>query len=328
VAAAGAGLAARHLIARHHQLAVQYRLPSGPLPPPPQNPLLTGLGVLFGAWVQPSDYNFTDASQESAISSLEQSIGRKLAIDNLYVPWGAAMPVALARWDMRGGRVPMVSWSAVSSRAVLAGTYDAAIKKAARQLKSLHGPVLLRYYAEMDNGFAGNTVGSPQLYIQAWRHTYQLFQSVGATNVQWVWCPTSVGFVTGKAERFYPGESYVNWIGADGYNWAPTRPGDRWRSFSEIFSGFYQWAAHQDKPLLVAEFGTDEGGPGAKASWFRQAGQQLQQDFPRIKAVVYFNSQHKNFGLMFDWKIDSSPSSLAAFRALVNEPYFSARPST
>jgi hypothetical protein len=322
----GVALAARYVASsRSANHAAAYVEPVGPLPAAPADPLSRGTGVLFGAWVQPSG-SLSGADQESSITSFERLIERKLAIDNLYVGWREPMPVSLARWDLRGGRVPMISWAAVSSKAVVDGTYEGTIRAAAAELRSLHGPILLRYFAEMNNGYA--SAGSPATYIAAWRHVHQLFQAAGATNVQWVWCPTSQGFLTGTTQQFYPGDSYVDWIGADGYNWAPKLPHSSWRSLATIFSPFYQWAAHQSRPLLIGEFGSGEGSPGAKASWFRQAAQQLRAEFPRIRAVVYFNSRHENFGFQFDWRVNTSKSALIAFRTFVNETYFKAHPST
>ncbi len=48
--------------------------------------------------------------------------------------------------------------------------------------------------------------------------------------------------------------------------------------------------------MLVGEFGTVEGAPGAKAAWFAQAGLTIRTLFPAIRAVVYFNSDHPDFG--------------------------------
>jgi hypothetical protein len=321
---AGAVLA-RHA-ADHRADRTAFAIPRGPLPPPARNALLPVTGALVGASVQPTEGS-SDASAEAAITAFERMIGRTLAVDSHYISWQEPMPVALARWDLRGGRIPMISWGHVSSAQIVAGTYDRQIRAQARRLKSVRGPVLLRYFPEMNNSFFAKAAGSPSTYIAAWRHVYGIFRSVGATNVQWVWCPTAIGFTTGVAERFYPGEAYVNWIGADGYNWAPGLPGAAWRSFSAIFSGFYDWADRQRRPLLIGEFGSTEGSPGAKAAWFRQVGRQLRTQFPRIRAVVYFNSIHDNFGHEFNWTVNSSPSSLAAFRAVVNDPYFSARPT-
>ena len=300
--------------------------PTGRLPPVVSDSLVPAQGVLFGSWVQPDA--FTDSGQESAIASFERTIGRKLAVDQLYTDWSTPMPVALARWDLRNGTIPMISWGGASSAQILAGSFDAQLRSQALQLKSLHGPVMLRYFAEMNNGFDAKATGSPAEFIAAWRHIHDIFTSVGAINVHWVWNPTSSGFATGIAQRFYPGNAYVNWVGADGYNWAPLRPQSTWRSFSDIFSAFYQWAVYTGKPLLGGEFGVIEGTPGAKAAWYRQADQQLRTEFPRIRAIVYFNSDHKVFGLWFNCKVTTSHSALAAFRRFARDPYFSAQPST
>jgi Glycosyl hydrolase family 26 len=316
------------VLARHaqHPRSAGYQPPSGPLPPVAPDSLTPARGALFGAWVKPTA-GFSDSDQESGIVAFEHAIGRKLAIDSLYVAWRDPMPVALARWDLRSGRIPMISWAGASSARLLTGTYDPQIRAQALRLKSLPGPVMLRYFPEMNNPAVAEITGSPAEFIAAWQHLYDVFASVGATNVHWVWNPSGSGFSTGSAQRFYPGAAYVNWIGADGYNWAPKLQGSAWRSFSDIFSAFYQWAEHEGKPLLVGEFGVTERAPGEKAAWFRQAGRQLPAKFPRIRAIVYFNSVHTNFGVQFDWKVTSSPAALTAFRTFANDPYLSAQPS-
>ena len=43
--------------------------------------------------------------------------------------------------------------------------------------------------------------------------------------------------------------------------------------------------------------------------------------FSTIAAVVWFDARKGPF----DWRIDSSPAALAAFRALATDPYFAAR---
>jgi Glycosyl hydrolase family 26 len=332
VAASAVLFLVRHDRVRHHQAAgprpsVSYRPPAGPLPPMTADSLIPARGALLGAWVKPTA-GFTDSGQEAGILSFEHAVGRKLAINSLYTTWSDPMPAALASWDLRGGRVPMITWAGASSAVIASGADDAQIRAAALGLKAVGGPVLLRYFPEMDYSFQAKTAGTPAQYIAAWRHLHDIFASVGAANVHWVWCPSAIGFATGSAQRFYPGDSYVDWIGADGYNWAPELKGTTWRSFATIFSAFYQWGEHEAKPLLVGEFGAVEGKPGEKAEWLRQVGQELSAQFPRIKAIIYFNSIHENFGLQFDWKVTSSPSALAGFRALAMDPYLAARLGT
>jgi hypothetical protein len=289
--------------------------------------LVPSYGAMLGAWVQPSGA-YTPSGEEKAVARFEHIIGRRLAIDNIYTPWAARMPLALARWDLRGGTLPMISWSGASTARIAAGAYDAQLRAQARQLRSLHRPVMVRWFFEMEGGAHRALAGSPASFIAAWRHIHEIFTSVGATNVLWVWCPNASDFTTGISQRYYPGNGYVDWIGADGYNWSPVLKHAAWRSFGTIFSRFYQWGIAQHKPLIVGETGVMERRPGEKAAWFRQADQQLRTEFPAIRAVVYFNSSryNPNFGDHFDWKVTSSPSALNAFRALAAEPYFGARP--
>jgi len=146
--------------------------------------------------------------------------------------------------------------------------------------------------------------------------------------VVWVW--TTEGYLPHEQTiaAMYPGNAYVDWIGADGYSWAPRQPGAPWRSFGQIFSAFYRWGRPTGKPLLVGEFGVLERRASEKAAWFAQADTELRTRFPAIRAVVYFNSDHRDFGRQFDWRVTTSPSALAAFRAFATDPYFSARPAS
>ena len=300
---------------------------SGPRPVPvfAASSLAPAHGVLFGAWVQPPDWSVPDA-QQKAIAVFEHTIGRRIAIDQLYVNWGQSLQLDVARWDLRHGSIPMISWSGTRSTQITDGADDAMLRATARQLKALHGPVMLRWFAEMDLGQHRRQTISPASFVAAWRHMHRIFTRAGAANVLWVWCPSGSTFSDGRAQAYYPGNSYVDWIGADGYNWAPEVPDTPWRSFGQIFATFYAWGSAKDKPLLIGEYGSVEGRPGAKAAWFRQAEQQLKTQFPAIRALVYFNSEHPDFGKSFDWRITTSTSSLAAFRAFAHDPYFRARP--
>lgn len=235
---------------------------------------------------------------------------------------------AAVRWDLARGTIPMITWAAARADRVAAGADDSGIRAAALQLKALHAPVLLRWFAEMDLSQNRTYAVSPATFVAAWRRIHDIFRRAGATNVRWVWCPSSSGFARQTAQAYYPGNAYVDWVCADGYNWAPELPGTSWSSFREIFEPFYAWGLSVGKPMLIGEFGTVEGRAGAKAAWFTQADRAIRTQFPGIRAVVYFESDHQNFGRFFNWKVTTSRSALAAFRRFAHDPYFSARPPT
>lgn len=273
-----------------------------------------GERTLFGAHVRPNDR--TEAGEKLALESLEAVLGRRLDIDHTFYPWDEEFPTWRERWDLRNGRIPMISWNGrgVYASDVAAGRYDPMIGERAANVAALGGTVLLRWFWEMDGNKKSEWAQSPSDYAAAFRHIRLVFENQGARNVRWVWCPNASAFADGRAQEFYPGPEHVDWICADGYNWAPGRSRDSWESFTEIFAGFYDWASDQKKPLMIGEFGVQERGPGEKAAWVRDATQAINTRFPRIRAVVYFDAH-----VDYDWRIRTSADAADAFRHMASE---------
>jgi glycosyl hydrolase family 26 len=285
-----------------------------PLPLPLLSP---APGTLFGAHTRPNDR--TVEGQKSATEALEAHLGRKLDIDHNFYPWDDHFPTDIERWDVENGRIPMISWNGrgVTTAHIAAGRYDGFIAERARGVKSLGKTVLLRWFWEMDGRKKAEWAGTPEEYIAAWRHIHGIFEAQGTDNVQWVWCPNASAFGDGRAQAFYPGDAYVDWICGDGYNWAPGRSGDIWESFGQIFSPLYAWAKAQNKPIMVGEFGVQERDAGEKANWVSEAAETIKRDFPLIKAIVYFNSDQD-----YDWRMNTSDSAYDAFRQMANDAWF------
>ena len=289
---------------------------AAPAAPAPAGPP----GALFGAYVQGGG-NGVD-QQMAAVESRERDLGRRLAIDHHFYPWDKEFPTAREEADLQAGRVPMISWNGTLNLGIDLGLQDDLIKTRAAAVKALGGKVLIRWMWEMDGRRKANDSGHPALYVAAWRHIHDVFAAEGATNVQWVWCPNASAFADGgNAPSFYPGDEYVDWICGDGYNWAPGRSGDQWRSFADIYGAFYDWGVAHGKPLMVGEFGAQERNPGDKAQWLTDAREALKTKFPEIKAVLYFDANKD-----YDWRVSTSPETLAAFRAMANDPWFTPDP--
>src|SRR5438105_15657730 len=79
-------------------------------------------------------------------------------------------------------------------------------------------PVFIEWFPDMDTS---SLAVSPASFVSAWRHVHDIFAARGATNAVWVWCPSAPGFASSTAQAYYPGDTYVDWACADGYNWAP-----------------------------------------------------------------------------------------------------------
>ena len=278
-------------------------------------------GAYLGAYVQPEGWSKTD--QQAAVTNLESALGRKLNVDNYYYGWGVGFASWRLNWDVQNGRTPMVSWAGTDLGQIVNGSQDALIRTRADDLRTLGAPVLLRWFWEMDADKNITQISSPSQYITAWKRLHDIFDQQGATNVEWVWCPNAYAFSTGEAQTYYPGDAYVDWICADGYNWAPTRAGAAWSSFSNIFSSFYSWGAPKAPPLMVGETGVLERDAGEKAAWITAMANSVKTSYPEIKALLYFDAYASaNFAGMYDWRLTSSASSMADIKKLGADPYF------
>src|SRR5579871_4316619 len=298
----------------------------GPLPPSPiqaTDPLVPASGVLFGAWAAPIG-GWTQADVMAGVNNLQSEAGRRLDIVHFYYAWTDTFPDWQVTWTLQNGQTPMVSWELADTIQIANGTYDSMIASRADGLKALGQPVLLRWGYEMDGSDAASYVHSAADYIAAWRHIRSIFTARGATNVHFVWCPNAWAITAGYGQQYYPGDAYVDWIGSDGYDWAPARPGVPWQTFTQIFQDWYNWAAPHGKPLIVAEFGVMEDQPGQKGAWWSGVLSGL-QSMPAIKAITYFNEDKQDSDGLHDWLVNTSPSSLAGFAALAQNAMFRTR---
>ena len=200
-----------------------------PVPAP-----VTG-GVLLGASTSPDVRGL--AAEKAAVEDLERRIGRTLDINHNFYPWDEPFPTEEDRWDLASGRIPLISWNGknVTTKTIAAGQYDDMIKQRARAVKALGQPVLIRWFWEMDGNKKSEFAGTPEQYIAAWHRIVGIFRAQGADNVAWVWCPNASAFNDGDAQPFYPGDDFVDWTCADGYNWAPGRAGDEYRAVQGHF---------------------------------------------------------------------------------------------
>ena len=114
--------------------------------------------------------------------------------------------------------------------------------------------------------------------------------------------------------NYYPGDDYVDWLCMDGYNWGTSQFLTRWQSFDDIFRSTYEQlrALNATKPMMIGEMASSELG-GDKAAWIEDAFERLIQDYPQIRAVIWFDLDKET-----NWRIDSSPASLKAFTETVS----------
>jgi hypothetical protein len=279
----------------------------------------------------------------SAVSKFEGMTGKGLSLVNFFGPFANCaskcsfykFPTEPMEDIRKHGSIPVYSWSSQSIPSslnepdfqlsdVIAGNFDSYIREFAEDAKAWGHPFFLRFDWEMNGnwfpwseGVNGNQSGE---FVAAWRHVHDIFTSVGASNVTWVWCPNvdpGNKLPNGIASD-YPGDEYVDWTGLDGYNWGPSKGG--WTSFSHLYDSTYHEITDTiapSKPLLIGEMGSTEKG-GSKASWISEALAEIPTAFPKIRAMLWFDT----FDDGMDWPIETSSSATGAFAAGIQAPAY------
>jgi hypothetical protein len=233
------------------------------------------------------------------------------------------------------GTIPFLNWASqsfpaslnqpeYSLDAIADGSQDAYIRNYAEQVITWNRPFFLRFDAEMNGvwfpwseGLNGNTPGS---FVAAWRHVHDIFEEVGAHNVTWVWCP-NVDFThrLTPLKELYPGNAYVDWTCLDGFNWGKTRNSIGWQSFDQVFRNTYKRVVKiaPKKPMVIGEFASEERG-GSKARWIKNTLHEIPAHYPKVRGMIWFDEKDQGM----NWPIESSHSSLRAFRKAIGRSIF------
>jgi PA14 domain/Glycosyl hydrolase family 26/CARDB len=264
------------------------------------------------------------------IAGREAQLGRKVTVHNMFAAWTDRIPGPAQIDDVANGRIPMITWQPVNTTLtdIASGVYDANIIARAQFVKAFGSTILLRFAHEMNGNWYpwsgssnGGATSGPANYIAAWRHVHDLFVAQGATNVAWVWC-VNQGDVPGAAwnhwTNYYPGDSYVDWVGIDAYNWGTTNTtSGGWRTLSSMLtaSAYSDYAA--TKPIMLAETASAESG-GNKDQWIYDLGTTIKTSFPSVEAVLWFDKT----GSSTEWPVDSSSPALTAYTNVGMDSYY------
>ena len=286
----------------------------------------TGPSIYWGAMVDGQAPSTTNL--QGAMTAFEARSRKKMSI----IHWGQPWVMSDGSWgefqtsyfeNVRNhGSIPMLNWTSwrlgsgvnqadFQLRDIYEGRHDAYLQRWATGAKNWGHPFFLRFNHEMNGWWYpwgegtlesgaivnGNSAGD---FARAWQHVHDIFTSVGATNVTWVWAPNHMGDSSQypALSTLYPGDAYVDWTGLSVYNkyptWAGLNPlltgseGMTWfkNSYNEVLT------VAPNKPMMLTEFASPEAGDGGakKAAWITDAlTTQIPINFPKIKAVVWMN---------------------------------------
>jgi hypothetical protein len=149
--------------------------------------------------------------------------------------------------------------------------------------------------------------------VAAWRHVVTVFRHAGAANVTWLWAVSAVT-EAGRARsagdaslaRWWPGTRWAGLVGIDGYYYTP----------ADTFQSVFGLTLSQVRELTTDPVIISEVGIGPSPSRPRQ----IKALFPAartagIAALVWFDVRQRGGRFHQDWRLEDSPSAVAAFKA-------------
>jgi len=287
---------------------------------------------LFGAFVAINADHTGGPGHDDAQLGFETKAGRKMSIDKQAYTWDESFnDSAYESWSRDQGRTLMFDWNTQTSDGtpimwsdIAAGRQDVTIDLRATELKSFAAPAFLMFEHEPETKVGLN--GTVTDFVNAYKHVHDRLVADGVTNLSYVWTLMAFTFTMNNQDQYYPGDSYVDLVGADGYNWysCPGRS-DPWTSFSDVFDSFYNWGVAKGKPAAINEFGSmeDPQVPGHKAQWITDAATTMKA-WPDVKAAMYYDNGTP--AAQCDWWVDTSDTALASYQDMGADPYFNPPP--
>ena len=293
-----------------------------------------------------------DAVLQPRLDAFERLAGRPLAwgyFSNHWLGGRIRFPSKAVATIWSHGSFPfvrMMPWSRqtenepdpiFSLNDLAAGRWDRQLGVWADEARRSGIPLMVDFGPEMNGDwfpwsarFAGGETTGAHAYRAAYRHIVTLFRRHAAANVSFAFhVDAGVGSSVERrsVEEYYPGNSYIDWVGASVYGAdAPQYP---WTSFAEGFAAAYRAlrVLAPAKPLAVFEWGVVEGSTGAeKAGWIDAAWTALETRFAAVRAVSWWDERWQNDdGSWSDTRVNSSPQSLAAYRRGIGARRYGAR---
>lgn len=270
--------------------------------------VITGHGLMPGVFEQGFPQSTAKLTEFARATEVKPQI--VMYFSSWYEPFSASFAQAV-----RGqGAYVLVQMQPdnISLASIAAGRQDTYLYSYALAVRGFRYPVILSFAHEMNGNWYswGDGRASPASFVAAWRHVVQVFRNVGATNVTWLWTVNSTAGASAALSQWWPGKTYVNWIGIDGYY---SHSSD---TFGQIFGGTLDIVRKfSDAPVLLAEtaVGTTSNRESQIASLFADARSK------HLLGVLWFDEAQHNGIYHQDWRLEDDPAALAAYRAAAKQ---------
>jgi hypothetical protein len=242
-------------------------------------------------------------SSYAGVTAFTTATGVQPNVLMYYSSWLEPFQAGFAAAAAQHGAIPLVQINPYNAplTTIAAGGYDGYLRDYASAVRSYQHPVILSFGHEMNGNWYpwSYTHASASDFVAAWRHIVTVFRQLQVQNVIWLWTVNIIDTSGGipSPARWWPGDSYVTWVGVDGYYYQPS-----W-TFTSLFGPtIVAVRALTSDPILIAETGAAPAQQPTK----------ITDLFAGVRAYgllgfVWFNEKTDQ-----DWRL-TGPAAIAAF---------------
>jgi hypothetical protein len=294
-----------------------------------------------GVWWGVTPGAFSGEHPRQALSTFERRTGRTVDVFHYFHKGKQLFPtpaeIAIAREPGKERKL-LLNWKPDEGQTwaqVAGGSMDAHIDRLSAHIKATYPErfwLVIHHEPEEEVRFKTDSGYTPADYSRMFRHVVQRFRKDGVQNALFTVAYRGYSNWTVKPwfMQLYPGADVVDWVAFDPY----VKGAEHTPDFASLidkaaplehdqgYPGFYSWSkSHMPgKPLMIAEWGVlqDKTTAEERVAFFQSVGAQI-RNYPRLKALVYFEAPHGGLG---DSQIHTDPQTLRAFRRLGRDPVF------
>jgi hypothetical protein len=271
---------------------------------PPHRSGLTSLpatpGSYLGVYAEQAPLSY------AGVTAFTTATGVRPRLVVYYSGWWEHFQTNFATTAAKHGAVPLVQIDPTNIKlaAIASGKYDSYLISYAAAVGRYREPVILSFGHEMNGIWFswGYRHTNPAVFVAAWRHIVTLFRAVGTPNVTWLWTVNIIKTRNGQIQSpaaWWPGNSFVNWVGIDGYYLKPS-----WK-FAPMFGPTIAAVRElTSAPILISE---------TSAAPIANQQKKIPDLFAGIRTYGLLGFVWFNAVASYDYRINGS-AAIAAFR--------------
>ena len=260
-------------------------------------PRLTSGHIIFGV-------------ASGSISRWDKATGTRASLAVFYVSMAKPISPHFVSWARArsDGAEPVIDVLPVhrSLRNIASGKGDRWLRKFRAQITA---PIVVSFAPEANGAWYSWGV-QPVAFRAAWRHVHHV---LGTRHITWLWQmsarPSRSRYSPSRKygiADYWPGRSYVSWIGIDGYFVFPAD------TFSRVFSAaIHTMRRLGRRPVLISETSV---GPGARHVTRDIASLIANARSWHLIGFIWFDGDQNKPPYHQDWNLENRPKALAAFR--------------